>query len=329
MFRGNLPLPLALSYPVVLVTLKTCRPSCTRTARLLSNYGRESGRIGRMRRYNPQRHHKTFEDPELVAAVVNLWWATMGFATVSQAARVMGVTRFAIWRWRHGKARPDTTALRRMCRLVAWQIEAWPAKGFAAVDWDELDVELAEGHEHRPNPFYLTLPREDYDGRKFPFGTLQDSAAVLRFLLDHCGVQSRGHLASLLGMPRSSSGRDHLRHWMASQWAIGPQYLVRVLALLLWAAAPEFEYEKLEDLWAVDWTARTVELTNARRLQFEGADGWPVTLPNPFRRLASYRSPAIPPRKLNSRAAWVEPVAIRSYDPRAFDAPSTVAEAAV
>ena len=61
-----------------------------------------------------------------------------------------------------------------------------------------------------------------------------------------------GHLIALLGMPHHTSAYDHVRHWTHGQWAIGPQYLVRVLVLVLWAVKP-WRFASLSDLWAVDW----------------------------------------------------------------------------
>ena len=78
-----------------------------------------------------RRRGKTFEDPELVQAAVNLWLNQMGFESHAQAAAVLGgVHRSAVWRWRNRKSRPDTTALRRMIRLSLWQAEGGARPGF-------------------------------------------------------------------------------------------------------------------------------------------------------------------------------------------------------
>ena len=67
---------------------------------------------------------------------------------------------------------------------------------------------------------------------------------------------------------------------MHGQWAIGPQYLVRVLVLVLWAAKPR-KFAALSDLWAVDWPGRSVEWTKRRQHEWE-SDGTYGTPPSPF-----------------------------------------------
>ena len=204
-------------------------------------------------RADHRRRGKAFEDPELVQAAVNLWLNQMRFESNVQAAAVLGgFDRSAVWRWRKRKSRPDTTALRRMIRLSLWQAEGWRAAWFRSVAWEDLSVEFVEGRE-LPNPFFLTLPTSTTSGATFPFGSLRDCGAILRALMDRFGVESRGHLIALLGMPHNTSAYDHVRHWTHGQWAIGPQYLARVLVLVLWAAKPH-RFAALSDCGA--WTGR-------------------------------------------------------------------------
>ena len=216
-----------------------------------------------MRDGRHRRRGKAFEEPELVQAAVNLWLNEMHFESHAQAATVLGVHRSAVWRWRNRKSRPDTTTLRRMIRLLLWQAEGWRAAWFRSVAWADLSVEFVEGRE-LPNPFSLTLPTSTSSGVTFPFGSLRDCGAFLRALVERFGVESRGHLIALLGMPHHTSAYDHVRHWTHGQWAIGPQYLARVLVLVLWAAKPH-RFAALSDLWAVDWPGRSVKWTKRRQ----------------------------------------------------------------
>ena len=120
----------------------------------------------------------------------------------------------------------------------------------------------------------------------FPFGSLRDCGAFLRALMERFGVESRGHLIALLGMPHHTSAYDHVRHWTHGQWAIGPQYLVRVLVLVLWAVKP-WKFAPLSDLWAVDWPGRSVEWTKRRQHEWE-SEGNYATPPSPFHRLLTF-----------------------------------------
>ena len=190
-----------------------------------------------MRDGRHRRRGKAFEEPELVQAAVNLWLNEMRFESHAQTTAVLGVDRSAVWRWRNRKGRPDTTTLRRMIRLLLWQAEGWRAAWFRSVAWADLSVEFVEGRD-LPNPFSLTPPTSTSIGVTFPFGSLRDCGAFLRALMERFGVESRGHLIALLGMPHHTSAYDHVRHWTHGQWAIGPQYLVRILVLVLWAASP-------------------------------------------------------------------------------------------
>ena len=87
-------------------------------------------------------------------------------------------------------------------------------------------------------------------------------------------------MIALLGMPHHTSAYDHVRHWTHGQWAIGPQYLVRVLVLVLWAVKP-WKFAPLSDLWAVDWPGRSVEWTKRRQHEWEseGNYGTPPSRP--------------------------------------------------
>ena len=236
-----------------------------------------------MRDGRHRRRGKAFEEPELVQAAVNLWLNQMRFESHAQATAVLGVDRSAVWRWRNRKGRPDTRTLRRMIRLLLWQAEGWRAAWFRSVAWADLSVEFVEGRE-LPNPFSLTLPTSTSSGVTFPFGSLRDCGAFLRALMERFGVESRGHLIALLGMPHHTSAYDHVRHWTHGQWAIGPQYLVRVL--VLWAVKP-WRFASLSDLWAVDWPGRSVKWTKRCQHEWE-AEGNYGTPPSPFHRLLTF-----------------------------------------
>ena len=272
-------------------------------------------------RFDKRRRHKTFEDRVIVLAVVNLWFYTMGLSS-AQAARLLQVSRSTVSRWRSGKVRPDTSALRKMCTLALWQLESWPAAAFAAVYWDDMDVEYVEGRERKswPNPFYLSLPhRQNPRGYKYPFGSLRGCSKIMRDLQEHCGVMSWPHLVALLGMSkRSNAGYDHVKHWTRGEWAIGPQYLVRILALILWASDPNAE--DLGDMWAVSWEAWYVEFTHQRRAMLG-----PYASPsNPFFRMGRFARPHRPGSRLRPQMRVrfppmaVEIAPVRAYDPKKY-----------
>ena len=93
-------------------------------------------------------------------------------------------------------------------------------------------------------------------------------------------------MIALLGMPHHTSAYDHVRHWTHGQWAIGPQYPVRVLVLVLWAVKP-WRFASLSDLWAVDWPGRSVKWTKRRQHEWE-AEGNYAPPPSPFHRLLTF-----------------------------------------
>ena len=262
-----------------------------------------------------RRRGKAFEDPELVQAAVNLWLNQMRFESNVQAAAVLGgFDRSAVWRWRNRKSRPDTTALRRMIRLSLWQAEGWHAAWFRSVAWEDLSVEFVEGRE-LPNPFSLTPPTSKSGGVTFPFGSLRDCSAILRALTDRFGVESRGHLIALLGMPHNTSAYDHVRHWMHSQWAIGPQYLARVLVLVLWAVKPH-RFAALSDLWAVDWPGRSVKWTKRRQHEWE-SDGSYASPPSPFHPLLAFAQRSNGrggPRRARAKSLAAPVAPVRAYE---------------
>ena len=263
-----------------------------------------------------RRRGKAFEDPELVQAAVNLWLNQMRFESNAQAAAVLGgVHRSAVWRWRNRKGRPDTTALRRMIRLSLWQAKGWHAAWFRSVAWKDLSVEFVEGRE-LPNPFSLSPPTSTSSGVTFPFGSLRDCGAILRDLEKRSGVESRSHLIGLLGMPHRTRAYDHVRHWMHGQWAIGPQYLARVLVLVLWAANP-WKFAALSDLWAVDWPGRSVEWTKRRQHEWE-SDGSYGTPPSPFHPLLTFaqrpNGRGGPRRRARAKSLEAPVAPVRAYE---------------
>ena len=262
-------------------------------------------------------HHrrgKAFEESELVQAAVNLWLNEMRFESHAQAATGLGVHRSAVWRWRKRKSRPDTTALRRMIRLSLWQAEGWHAAWFRSVAWEDLSVEFVEGRE-LPNPFFLTPPTSTSSGVTFPFGSLRDCGPFLRALMDRFGVESKGHLIALLGMPHNTSAYDQVRHWTHGQWAIGPQYLARVLVLVLWAAKPH-RFAALSDLWGVDWPGRSVEWTKRRQHEWE-SDGSYASPPSPFHPLLAFAQRSNGrggPRRARAKSFEAPVAPVRAYE---------------
>lgn len=229
----------------------------------------------------PRRGYKEFEDPELARAVIRLYFSTLKFPSWSQAAKLLGVDYSSIWRWREGGIRSDSPALRRLFRLLVWDDEGWPVSAFAAVHWDDMDVEFVEGVEHKGyNPFFLLAPfRDNPGGYPYPFGTKKESGSSLVRDLDKRGVQIPAHLIRLLGMPpRSNSSFDRRKKWMHGA-SPGPKYMLRMLALALWARSREFP--SLDQLWAVDWTAHTVEVAYEARTWIGTCQG----PQNPFARM--------------------------------------------
>ena len=123
------------------------------------------------------------------------------------------------------------------------------------------------------------------------------------------------HLIALLGMPHHTSAYDHVRHWTHGQWAIGPQYLVRVLVLVLWAVKP-WRFASLSDLWAVDWPGRSVEWTKRRQHEWE-SEGNYGTPPSPFHRLLAFAQRPNGrggPRRARAKSLEAPVAPVRAYD---------------
>ena len=128
-------------------------------------------------------------------------------------------------------------------------------------------------------------------------------------------LNDRGHLIALLGMPHHTSAYDHVRHWTHGQWAIGPQYLVRVLVLVLWAVKP-WRFASLSDLWAVDWPGRSVKWTKRRQHEWE-SDGNYGTPPSPFHRLLAFAQRPNGrggPRRARAKSLEAPVAPVRAYD---------------
>ena len=123
------------------------------------------------------------------------------------------------------------------------------------------------------------------------------------------------HLIALLGMPHHTSAYDHVRHWTHGQWAIGPQYLVRVLVLVLWAVKP-WRFASLSDLWAVDWPGRSVKWTKRCQHEWE-SDGNYGTPPSPFHRLLAFAQRSNGrggPRRARAKSLEAPVAPVRAYD---------------
>ena len=176
-------------------------------------------------------------------------------------------------------------------------------------------LRLAQTRRELPNPFSLTLPTSTSSGVTFPFGSLRDCGAFLRALMERFGVESRGHLIALLGMPHHTSAYDHVRHWTHGQWAIGPQYLVRILVLVLWAVKP-WKFASLSDLRAVDWPGRSVKWTKRRQHEWE-SDGNYATPPSPFHPLLAFAQRSNGrggPRRARAKSFEAPVAPVRAYE---------------
>ena len=119
--------------------------------------------------------------------------------------------------------------------------------------------------------------------------------------MDRFGVESSGHLIALLGMPHNTSAYDHVRHWTHGQWAIGPQYLARVLVLVL---------------WGVDWPGRSVEWTKRRQHEWE-SDGSYASPPSPFHPLLAFAQRSNGrggPRRARAKSFEAPVAPVRAYE---------------
>ena len=269
---------------------------------------------------------KVFEAPDLAWAAMGLWWELMGFETARQAAAVLGVSSETLRGWRYGLKRQDSTGLLRMIRLLLWQYEGWTPTCFAAIHWERMEVEYVEDHDHkhpRYDPFYVSAPHGRYPGTKLPFGSTRDVAGIVAALTDLGNLQ-RPRLIALLGMPSAKTGAyGHVKGWVHGQTKIGPQYLLRILVLMLWDAAPG-TFARLSDLWAVDWKARTVEYHHDYLRRYNEGQRFPEGPPSPFFRFLEYARR--PGGLRRAPDPWWPPAALESaWDPRT-DLPVTVAE---
>ena len=274
-----------------------------------------------------KRRTKTFEKADLVHGIFCTWYASMGFRDHQHAQRVIGKSRFALYHWRNGDNRPDTTALRRMLRLLLWSAEGWPPSLFERIDWDGHAVEFVDGAPAgTPNPFVMLPATAQRQAHTFPYGSPRDNSACLRNVRDLFNLDrlSRSRMLRILGMPWYYTGaHDHFRRWLHGQSAIGPMYLTRLLALTLWGLDSVFGVA-LTDLWAVDWKARTVSYDKSILQERQARDPYYVP-PNPFERLLvngrnGYGRPVPGNRKAKTSArvkhdSWAAPTPIRAYDP--------------
>jgi len=258
--------------------------------------------------YDHRRRKKLFEAYDVVQAIVNTWYRALGFRLHSQVYSVLDVDESSWWRWRRGDYRPDTTALRRMLRLLLWKQEGLQVRQLAAVDWDGLDVTyLDSAPDYRPNPFVLSPETPQSPAITFPFGSLRDNSAMLQTWRDLFGLERHSHMMALLGLPAGASSHEHFNGWMTGRYAIGPMYLARLMALTLIALDKLLDL-RLDELWSVDWKARTVRMSHAS-LAARRAEDPHYRPPNPFHRLAITGQAAVVRRRRSFRSLAASPAA--------------------
>ena len=94
-----------------------------------------------------------------------------------------------------------------------------------------------------------------------------------------------------------------------------PQYLVRVLVLVLWAVKP-WRFASLSDLWAVDWPGRSVKWTKRCQHEWE-SDGNYGTPPSPFHRLLAFAQRSNGrggPRRARAKSLEAPVAPVRAYE---------------
>jgi len=278
-----------------------------------------------MNPYDFRRRRKVFESREMSAAIYCAWYRGAGMESQAQVSRIIGVSTRNVYRWRYGETRPDTSALRRMLRLMLWKcLDGFLPSSFAAIDWAGLSVEYING-QRDPNPFVITPPsRQNNRGITFAYGSLRDTGALVRDFERAFAIEW-GKPRYLLGMPLTSSSYDHYRRWIHGQNAIGPLYLARLLGLTLIEANGYLEEMRLGDMWAVDWKGRKVEWKRASIKTREAEDPYFLP-PSPFHRLlleshnyngAARRKPRPGTMKVHNADFAEAAVPVRGYDTRA------------
>ena len=184
----------------------------------------------------------------------------------------------------------------RMCRLLMWEAYDWPHD--ALVDWQELRT----GGGAPVDPFRLS------PSIRFGFGGPRDGGALIRDAAQRLGIEHRAHLGRLLGIKTEDrSNYRHVMDWHNGKRRCSARYLLRLLGLLMWA----WRGYPVADMWAVDWSARTIEWS---------WDGMPTVGPplpgNPFdwlelagrHRRPKRRRPRAVPMPVYAQNGYLEPV---------------------
>ena len=202
--------------------------------------------------------------------------------TVARTARLLETHPEQVGAWKAGKKRPSRYSALRMCRLLMWGAATWPDE--AGVHWKEMRVESI------PDPFALS------PHTRFGFGGPRDSGALIRDAMKRLGIDRRGHLGRLLGVPQTLEYR-YVMTWANGVKRTGPRYLLRLLALLMW----DWRGYPVSDMWSVDWAHRTIEWS------WDGNSLAPKPLAgSPFEWMELIRSPGRPP----TRRLAVQPIPI-------------------
>lgn len=203
--------------------------------------------------------------------------------SAARLSPLLDVTRPGMANWLRGEGRPRANTLVRMCRLLMWGGARWPDE--ARIEWTAMRVQPAG----MPDPFALS------ESVRFGYGGPRDRGALLRDSMARLGLDRKAHMGRLLGCPDKWT-YQYVWNWMSGRRRVSPRYLVRLLALLLW----DWRGYPVNDMWAVHWSARTVEWS------WDGNSGAPTPLPgSPFDwmksagrpgRLPSYRRLAVDPK---------------------------------
>ena len=220
-------------------------------------------------------------DRQIVAALTRHY--------IGSPARLMRLVdvqnRKTVTYWLSGASRPNRTALTRMCRLVMWGASRWPEE--ARVEWSAMRM----WPPTMPDPFKLS------ERVRFGYGGQRDGGALIRDAMARLGIEQTAHLGRQLELPDKMAYK-YMYRWRNGLYKASSRYLIRLLALLLWDTVGF----PVLDMWAVNWTSRTVEWS------WDGHSGAPVPLQgNPFEWLAiTGQRVSLPPL----RRLHVEPLPI-------------------
>ena len=261
---------------------------------------------------------KPFESPDITHAAVAATWGLLGFRSNDQAARVFHRHPETIRLWRTGGQRPDASSCIKWLRLLLWRAEGWPVSSFEAVDWDDMAVTFSEGYQGGLNGGLNPFALSQGSTHKFPYGGPRDRGGIVRDIeerptadgVSRWGIRNRLHLGALLGISKNHR-YETIKRWARSERTISPQYLTRLLTLLVLCEIGAVPDGSLELLWSVDWKERQVTFA-----PWYVEECWAYGVPDPFDILLDGYAKA-PARQKPRKPEVAVPVGpVRTYDPR-------------